>query len=372
MSEVFATREQLEVLFRNIDGGVTVIAADGTFAYANENAARLIGFESADALLQAGAEAAVSGYELFRPDGTPLPREELPTRIALTTSAPAETTVHFRPTGGGVDRISVVRAAPVLDAAGNVQFVVSFFREITEDRRRAVRQAFIAEAGGLLGSSLDYEATLRTVASLAVPRLADLCTVDLIGEGRLLERVGDAAVEPHSDEPPSLDDARGPGAVAGTGEREVAASSVSVPIEARGRILGVITLGFAASGRQPDDDDVELVEDLARRAGIAIDNALLFRETRGSEAILDALFESAPVGLGFWDRDLRYVRVNDALAEINGIPVDGHIGRELREVLPDLDESTYDVFRRVLETGDPVRDVEVFGATPAQPGVRRA
>ena len=58
------------------------------------------------------------------------------------------------------------------------------------------------------------------------------------------------------------------------------------------------------------------------------------RELEGANALLDALFDQAPIGLGFWDRELRYVRLNAALAEMNGVPREAHIGRRWRRCCP--------------------------------------
>jgi PAS domain S-box-containing protein len=88
-------------------------------------------------------------------------------------------------------------------------------------------------------------------------------------------------------------------------------------------------------------------------------------------ALLDTMFSSAPVGLAYFDRDLRYVRVNDALAEFNGVPVDDHVGRTVMDVVPAVDPSVLDLFRRVIETGEPITDVEVVGHSPAHEGVER-
>jgi PAS domain S-box-containing protein len=95
------------------------------------------------------------------------------------------------------------------------------------------------------------------------------------------------------------------------------------------------------------------------------------RTAEDAKALLDTVFASAPVGLGYFDRDLRFVRVNDALAEINGVPVADHVGRALPDVLPDIDRSVLDLFQRVIDTGEPVTGVEVKGRTPARPGVER-
>ena len=86
---------------------------------------------------------------------------------------------------------------------------------------------------------------------------------------------------------------------------------------------------------------------------------------------IEAIYQTAPVGLCVLDADLRYVRINERLAEINGVPAADHIGRTVREVVPHLADAVEPVFRRILETGEPVLDVEVTGETPAQPGVER-
>jgi PAS domain S-box-containing protein len=86
---------------------------------------------------------------------------------------------------------------------------------------------------------------------------------------------------------------------------------------------------------------------------------------------LDTLFEQAPIGIGFWDTELRYLRVNDALARINGVPAEAHVGRTIPEVLPDLAPDVLQAFRRVVTTRQPLGGLELTGATPAQPGVKR-
>ncbi|MDP2577719.1 MAG: PAS domain-containing protein, partial [Candidatus Palauibacterales bacterium] len=88
-------------------------------------------------------------------------------------------------------------------------------------------------------------------------------------------------------------------------------------------------------------------------------------------AELDHLYRTAPVGLCLLDTELRYLRINERLAEINGRPVSAHIGRQVREVLPQLAEMLEPLLRRVIETREPVLDLEVSATTPAQPGVQR-
>jgi two-component system CheB/CheR fusion protein len=86
-------------------------------------------------------------------------------------------------------------------------------------------------------------------------------------------------------------------------------------------------------------------------------------------AELESLYRQAAVGLCFVDRDLRYRRINERLAAINGRPVSDHIGRTVREMIPDLAAEVTPVYERVLRTGEPIVDVEVRGSLPSDPDV---
>ena len=86
---------------------------------------------------------------------------------------------------------------------------------------------------------------------------------------------------------------------------------------------------------------------------------------------LETLYRTAPVGLALVDRDLRYRRMNEGLAEINGASIEACIGRTLREVAPGVVDTIEPLYRHVFATGQPVRRREVHGTTPAQPGVPR-
>jgi len=88
-------------------------------------------------------------------------------------------------------------------------------------------------------------------------------------------------------------------------------------------------------------------------------------------AELEDIYRNAPVGLCLLDRELRFLRVNERLAEINGIPAAEHIGKTLREVVPKVADMAEPSLREVVETGQPRFDVELIGETLARPGVQR-
>jgi PAS domain S-box-containing protein len=95
---------------------------------------------------------------------------------------------------------------------------------------------------------------------------------------------------------------------------------------------------------------------------------------KAANAKLDAIFETAPIGLAMLGRDLRFTHVNQRLAEINGLPVEAHMGKRPDELLPDITDvsAIMERWKEIIETGQPWLDVIVTGETPARPGVLRS
>jgi PAS domain S-box-containing protein len=174
---------------------------------------------------------------------------------------------------------------------------------------------FLARASAILSSSLDYRETLASVARLAVPRLADWCVVDVLEEDGSLQRLAAEHEDPEKVAlarvlqeryPPDPDAPYGVDQVVRTGVPELVPeipeatldeiarddehrellrklglkSYMVVPLAARGRMLGAISLVSAESGRRYEQADLELAEDLARRAALAVDNARLYEEAQ--------------------------------------------------------------------------------------------
>jgi PAS domain S-box-containing protein len=90
------------------------------------------------------------------------------------------------------------------------------------------------------------------------------------------------------------------------------------------------------------------------------------RKARHQFAQLAAIYRTAPVGLVYFDTDLRYVSINDRLAEIHGLPAEAHRGRTLREVVPEVADELELLLRRVIATGIPLLDWEVRSDTSSQ------
>ncbi|HYC32921.1 MAG TPA: response regulator [Gemmatimonadales bacterium] len=86
---------------------------------------------------------------------------------------------------------------------------------------------------------------------------------------------------------------------------------------------------------------------------------------------IEAIYTAAPIGLCVLDRELRYVRINGQRAAMNGLPIAAHLGRTVREVLPQLADALEPKLRSVLKSGQPLTGLEIRGETPAAPGRER-
>ncbi len=135
------------------------------------------------------------------------------------------------------------------------------------------------------------------------------------------------------------------------------------PIVERGRVVRLVGAAIDIEDRKRAEAALRDSEEQARDSEA---------RARRQLAEIEAIYANAPVGLAIFDQDLRWVRINGRMAEVDGCPADAHLGKTPREFLPELGGRAETALRRVLETGEAVRDVEVSGTTPAQPGVTRS
>ena len=113
--------------------------------------------------------------------------------------------------------------------------------------------------------------------------------------------------------------------------------------------------------------------DIVRWVGVSLDvhdRHLAEQQALETAEEIEAIYSTAPVGLTVLDRELRYVRINERLAEMNGLPAAAHLGKSLREIVPALAEEAEAALGRVLE-GEEIWGLELTGETPAEPGKLR-
>ena len=191
---LFAELEQLETrLTTALDAlaeAVTIQSREGRLIYANDAAAEALGFTSAEQLLATPPLEIVDAYESFNEDGSRLRLEQLPGRAVLEGRTPEPLVVRAVRRDTGEERWRVIKATA---APGGL--AVNVIEDVTDVKRAEHAQRFLAQAGAVLASSLDYEQTLARITRLAVPRLADWCAVSLPG-AHALESVAVAHVDP--------------------------------------------------------------------------------------------------------------------------------------------------------------------------------
>jgi PAS domain S-box-containing protein len=307
-----------DAVLSRVSDGVTVQDTSGQVVYANPTAVEMSGFESAEALLAATTHERTAQFRLLREDGEPMPLEDLPGRRGLLGES-ASAVVRYVVQSSGEERFSLVRAEPIFAKDGSVAFAVNTFTDVTESKRNERRLRLLANAGTMLSASLEYEETLKRVARLAVPELADWCVVDVFDEAGELQRVATHHADPTKiaigaelmrRRPSYSTHVHGPYHVARSGVsrmasvlnedqlRKVAAvegwddeyfalirqlglrAVILAPLHGHDRVLGVLMLVSAESGRTYADHDLAMAELRARRAGLAVENSLLYREAQ--------------------------------------------------------------------------------------------
>ncbi|HEX2912062.1 MAG TPA: GAF domain-containing protein [Chloroflexia bacterium] len=205
--------------------------------------------------------------------------------------------------------------SPIKLGSGEVTGVLLMANDISYRKKAEIRMRFLAEASATLTSSLDYHQTLLSLTRLVVPQVADGCAVDIQTEEGQLERLAASHINPATEallrdyrQRFSFDSSRpGPlmrvlqsgqpwfqpelrldkvaeedlstvSALTGLG----LGSALIVPLRYHEKVLGVITLGCVSGGRRFSSDELTLALDLADRAALAVENALLYREAQRS------------------------------------------------------------------------------------------
>ena len=305
--------ERLAVILDALAEAVTIRALNNHLVYANQAALDRLGFASISDLRDADPRALMGPYETTDEHGGEIRMDDLPSVKLLRGEQPEPLLMRSVNRSSGEESWVLLKAAAVRDAAGQIESAVTIIADVTAATRATLRVEFLARVGELLASSMDYQQTLRNVAGLAVPQIADWCAVDLFDADGGREPVAiahskpaklDTAARLRSYEPERLDPAQGLGRVRRTGEplvvteirdellvaaavddehlrllREVGMRAVLiVPLTIGSRTIGALTMVNSESGRSFDAGDVEFAAQIAARAAVAVESARLYSE----------------------------------------------------------------------------------------------
>jgi PAS domain S-box-containing protein len=336
-SALRGSEHRLAVVVDALAEAVTIRGSNNHLIYANRAALDQLGFSSLEELRDVDPRALMGPYETVAEDGREIRMEDLPSVRLLRGEQPEPLLLRSVHRSTGVERWALLKAAAVRDAEGAIEAAVTIIEDVTATKRSALRTEFLAQAAQVLASSLDYQQTLRNVAGLVVPRIADWCAVDLFSEDGAREPVAVAHVDPkkletaerlRAFEPDELDPHQGIGLVRRTGEsvlytdipdellvqaavdaehlallREVGMRAVLiVPMKTHTRTIGALTMVSAESGRSFDRSDLEFAEQIAERAALAVENARLYSErSEVARTLQDSLLPEALPAIPGWD-----------------------------------------------------------------------
>jgi signal transduction histidine kinase len=246
-------------------------------------------------------------------DGVPVSREQLPLQRAVQTGESTDDEFEIVLEDGRRTLVNV-HAAPFLDDGGRVRGGVAMAIDVTERRRAEREQRFLAEASRILSESLDVENTLQQLARAAQPMFGDYCVADILAEDGTFSRMAFVAAGEArqaiadqlrkyppaltfdspaarairsgapiiaNDCPPDLLDR----ASQSPDHRELlqrfgVCAFMMAPLRARGRTLGLLSVGTFDPRRKYGDRDAALAAELAARVALAVDNALLYRNAQ--------------------------------------------------------------------------------------------
>ena len=307
------SEQRFDAIVGTLSDPVTIRDREDRLVYANPAALDHLGFASVEQLRATSPDEIFAAYRVLGETGQEIVMDDIPS-VRILRGLPAEPLlIRIIDRHSGVERWNLLKAAPLLGADGEVDATITVIEDVTEQKRAERDAAFLAGASEVLASSLDYERTLRNVAQLVVPDLADWCAVDLVDEAGERIPVAVAHVDParlalaaelRNYGPARLDRDQGLGLVLRTGVSALYAeitdemlargaiddhhlallrsvgmrSVVLVPMTLGSRTLGAMTLVSAESGRVLDQTDVATAEQLASRAAVAIENSRLYSE----------------------------------------------------------------------------------------------
>ncbi|MEG4453686.1 PAS domain-containing protein [Microcoleus sp. N9_A1] len=335
------------------DVGMVLQLADGSIQGCNSHAQDLLGMTAQQMLL---CTSITSRWQTVPQDGSDFPGETHPAMVALSTGQPSLNVImgFDRPQG---ELIWLnVNSQPLFQGDRSTPYaVVTTFTEIAQPQPEEVFDTLAPQQSDTLESisdgffALDRDWRFTYLNSQAAQWLNRLPQ----------EVIGKSVWEEFPESAGSLFDLE---------YRRCAREQVTVSFES---FYGPLNAWYAVRAYPIASGIAVYFQDVTQQKA---DRAAFIQQAQTARqqlAEIEAIYASAPIGLCFVDTQLRFVRINDRLAEINGIPTAAHIGKTLREILPEMADDLEPLYRQVIETKIPIAQIEVRGKNAAQPGADR-
>lgn len=355
---------ELEAVFESLGDGLVVIGGSGWIVEANTAAVKLFGYDSKPELLNPITSAIYA--RVVRTDGGAVGREDLGVYQALRQGQTTTSECILRSDAGGPRWIETV-VSPIRDESRMILGAAMIARDVTQRRRNERDLGLVATVTDSLMAADDIGAALGSLADRCVLDLADWCAVFQLDEGTdvlrltaMRHRDGRLGAElaallahrsPRTGEGfagevtrtgqsvllPDLSDETirrhaGNGVEAQVARRLGLRSLITAPLRGPNGSVGAICVGWTSTRRRPDEQDARLVDELARRASMAIEQARCLRALDVALGRLEMVLDAMAAGLLIFGGDGRAILVNATAREMIGMGGTG-IGLTLPEIL---------------------------------------
>src|SRR5919202_952393 len=335
------------------DVGMLLQLADGSIQGCNSHAEELLGMTAQQ---MKGCTSINSLRHTVREDGSDFPWEMHPAIVALQTGQPCSNVImgFDRPQGNLI--WLTLNSQPLFQGDRSTPYaVVTTFTELAQQKPEPVCNAPAQQLSDTLESisdgffALDRDWRFTYVNSQAA-RWLNRASKDLIGNSiwaEFPESVGSLFEQEY---------------------RHAAPFQVTVSFES---FYPPLNAWYAVRAYPVPSGLAVYFQDVTEQKAARAAYIKQAQTARQQLAEIEAIYASAPIGLCFIDTELRFVRLNDRLAEINGLPAAAHIGKTLREILPEMADDLEPLYRQVIETKVPLRQLEVRRTNSAKPGVEQ-
>ena len=335
--------------------GIVFQLADGSIQACNPDAEALLGVTAEQ---MQGCTPSNCPWQTVHEDGSPFGVETYPAMVALQTGQPCSNIMGFYQPNGELIWLKV-NANPLFQANQSTPYAV--VTTLTNSQQPPLPAPKIVEKSTsqqLLETlesisdaffSLDQDWRL-TYVNPQMMRLVNRSAPDLLGKN-LWEAFPEAA-----------------GSLFEQEYRRAIAEQITVSFES---FYPPFNVWYAVRAYPMASGLAVYFQDVTEQKNAQA--ALWQQQQTASERLaeIEAIYATALVGLCFIDTELRFVRVNEYLAKMNGVSIEQHLGRTLREILPEMADALEPLYRQVIETGEPIINLELRGTNLAQPGVKR-
>lgn len=316
-TEVDQSRNQLDIILKGISDGIVVLGTHGYYIYANLAGAKICGFDSVEELLKTPQNEVIKFFDFTDQNGKIFPIQNLPSKLALQgVKNNPDVLLLLKQKRTGDEKWVLLSSTPIFDENKKTKFVVTIFKDFTDRKYTEDSVKFLDQANRILSASLDCENNLQKLTDFIVPALASWCSIHFIeNEGTQYRQVAISSHNPankiilqnfFTQIIPDWYFNKILNKIYQTAQSELFSdltddflkvtfvdqsvinqfknnhiqSMLIVPLTSRAKVVGILTLVSTSVEKKYRIQELNFIQELAKRAGVSIDNAVLYKNAQ--------------------------------------------------------------------------------------------